>query len=152
MNEKKTVSRKIDDIDKKEYYTAPEDYFKDLPQLIQAKAVKPDNSSAWSALKPVLKFGIPVLLIVVLAYVVVQSNTENLNESDLIGEFTTEEVLDYLVQTDINSTDIVVAALVEGEIDTFFEQPTSEEEYIYEESILADIEWIEENLNSEEDI
>ena len=152
MNKKNKVSKGINDIDKQEFYTVPDGYFKDLPQIIQSKAVDSEKSRTWGVLTPVLKFAIPAILILTIAYFGIQSNSENIDESSFIGDVTTEEVLDYLVQTDISSTDIVIAALDEGELESFFELPTSEEEYIYEETILADIEWIEENLNSEEDI
>jgi len=121
MKEKDKNSKqpfKLDGIDKKVVYTVPDDYFKELPGIIQSRVVKPQPSKtpllAWST---GLKYALPIAaLIFVVFYFAIGFNDNKTDVVAMIDEVSTEELISYLDESDI-STDELISMLDFNEFD-----------------------------------
>lgn len=100
---------KLEGLPKKQPYTVPDDYFKELPGIIQARAVKPEQISApifsWSA---TLKYALPVIaLAIMLGYFGIRLSNDNINVQAMIDEIPTEELVSYLMESEISTEELL---------------------------------------------
>jgi hypothetical protein len=121
MEEKNNHSKsgiKLDSLPKKLPYSAPDNYFKELPSIIQARVVKPESS--WM---PSLKwsntwqYALPVIaLTMMLGYFGVRINNDDINVQAMIDEIPTEELINYITESDI-TTDELLSLIDINELD-----------------------------------
>ena len=109
---------KLDELPKKQPYSVPDDYFKELPSIIQSRVVKPELSRtpvfSWSA---TWKFALPVLaLVIMLGYFGIRLNNDDIDVQAMIDEISTEELVSYITESDI-STDELLSLIDINELD-----------------------------------
>lgn len=99
---------------KKNIYQVPEDYFEKLPQIIQARAVEPAIVTRRN-FAYVLRFAIPVILIIIVALVTLTNGTDDkgMNVEELLSEVSTEDLVEFLSNSDITTDEIL------AEVDLF---------------------------------
>lgn len=129
-----------DKLSNKNIHKVPEGYFEDLPQIIQAKAVESAKVKSIPKFVFQLKYAIPVLLILIVATVMFFNNSEEegSNVGTLLSEVSTEELIQFLEESEI-TTDEILAEVDFTEMELEFE---------YEDTgILDDNDISEDELN-----
>lgn len=130
----------INNIDRTNIFETPEGYFKDLPSIIQAKAVQNKPESIWKTAfaNPIVKLAIPALLIfAVFIWGGDFTDSQSTSETDteiLLAQLSVEEMQDYLLEeTDMTNSDLVeIVSEIEGEI-------TLENTQLLDDETLEDI-------------
>jgi hypothetical protein len=93
---------KLDDIPKKEIFTAPEGYFDALPGVVQARIVKQQHVT-----RPVwqysLRYAVPCVLVLVAG--IVWYTRQAASAQDILAGVATEELVSYLEETEAFSTE-----------------------------------------------
>ncbi len=131
----------LDDIKNKHIFETPKDYFKDLPTIIQAKALETKPEPIWKVAfaNPIVKFALPVLIIMLVFvwqgdFITTQSDQTNTAEMEvLLAQLTVEEMQHYLLEeTEITNADLVeivseIPADVSLEKQQFFDDETLED-------------------------
>jgi len=121
MKEKHNHSKpiiKLDELPKKQVYSVPDDYFKELPSIIQARAVKQEKTKTpvilWST---ALRFALPVIaLIMMLVYFGTRLNNDDIDIQAMLEDIPTEELVNYLTESDI-TTDELLSLIDVNELD-----------------------------------
>ena len=132
---------KVEDLPKKQPYTVPDDYFKELPGIIQTRAVKPEQINtpifSWSSS---LKYALPIIaLAIMLSYFGIRLSNDNINVQAMIDEIPTEELVSYLTESEISTEELLSLINVnELDIDGMIEENIellndSEWDYLIEE-------------------
>jgi len=120
---KKTV--KLEDLSKKETFSVPDGYFDALPTIIQTKAIDSTKKATVFNTGVVLKFALPsLLLLMVVGYFGFKNQfsptTSDANIELMLANISTEEMVEYLDQTDLSSEDFLELVSFDGEqIDDF---------------------------------
>ena len=101
---------KLDDIDKKQVFKVPEDYFEDLPVKIQQRISNERKNQrsgvpAWS-----LAFTAAILLLATFIFIIPNGDP---TAEDLLAEVSQEDIVAYLDQIDLDEYDIASAFAVE---------------------------------------
>ena len=109
---------KVDKLPKKQLYSVPDDYFKDLPGIIQARAVKPEQSRKpviiWSS---ALRYALPALALVMrLVYFGLRIEKTDIDVQAMIDEISTEELVSYITDSEI-TTDELLSLIDVNELD-----------------------------------
>lgn len=109
---------KLDELPKKQLYSVPDDYFKELPSIIQARAVKPEQTQTpaliWSS---ALRYALPVIaLVMMLVYFGVRINNDDIDVQAMIDEIPTEELIRYITESEI-TTDELLSLIDLNELD-----------------------------------
>lgn len=134
------MSHRLDDIDKKNIYKVPNDYFEKLPGIIQAKAIEESKrkSFAWSV--PAVKYAVPALLVLILAgyYAFFNPEVQPQTASEILAEIETNDLVEYLAFSEM-STDEILESVELDDIDFEFE---NEEIYLLNDSDLDDLEYV----------
>ena len=109
---------KLDELPKKQVYSVPDDYFKELPSIIQARVVKPEHIKSpvilWSS---ALRYALPVLaLVMMLVYFGAKLKNDNIDVQAMISEISTEELVLYLTESEI-TTDELLSLIDINELD-----------------------------------
>jgi len=116
---------KLEDVSKKESFSVPNGYFDTLPTIIQAKAIESTKPSFVLSKGLVLKLALPALLLVFIVGYVGYKFQQNLTITDnniesMLAEISTEELVEYLDQTDLSGEDFLELVSFDGEqIDDF---------------------------------
>ena len=140
---------KLDELPKKQVYSVPEDYFKELPGIIQARAIKPENIRTpviiWSS---ALRYALPVIaLVMMLVYFGTRLKNNDIDVQAMIGDIPTEELVLYLTESEITTDELLsLIDLNELDIDGMVDENIE---------LLNDSEWdelIEEYPDYENDI
>ena len=109
---------KLDELPKKQLYSVPDDYFKELPSIIQARVVKPEQARTpvlvWSS---ALRYALPVIaLVMMLVYFGVRINNDDIDVQAMIDEIPTEELISYITESEI-TTDELLSLIDLNELD-----------------------------------
>lgn len=109
---------KLDELPKKQLYSVPEDYFKELPSIIQARVVKPEQARTpalvWSS---ALRYALPVIaLVMMLVYFGVRLKNDDIDVQAMIDEIPTEELISYITESEI-TTDELLSLIDLNELD-----------------------------------
>lgn len=96
--------RKLEDIPKKDLFTAPDGYFDKLPGIIQARVAKPEPKSVWL---PVLKFALPVVALFTVGIFWFSNPTVKSVEAEL-ASINTEQLIAYLDNNEVVWEDVDV--------------------------------------------
>ncbi len=141
---------KLEDISKKETFSVPNGYFDTLPTIIQAKAIESTKKSFVFNTSIALKFALPSLILVMVAgYFGYKYQSSSISADDnielLLADISTEEMVEYLDQTDLSSEDFLELVSFDGEqIDDFsidLENITDEElDLLMEDFNIEDLE------------
>lgn len=116
---------KLENISKKETFSVPKGYFDTLPTIIQTKAIESTKKTFVFNTALALKFALPsILLLVVVGYFgyKYQLGSQVLDDKIelMLADISTEEMVEYLDQTDLSSEDFLELVSFEGEqIDDF---------------------------------
>lgn len=134
------MSRKLDDIEKKNIYKIPEGYFDKLPGIIQSRAVEESKKSSLFSSIPVFKYAIPALLVVILAgyYAFFDTQEQPKSAIELLAEVDTDELVEYLAYSEI-TTEEILANIELHEVDFEFE---NEEVDLLNDSDLEDLDHV----------
>lgn len=109
---------KLDELPKKQLYSVPDDYFKELPSIIQARVVKPEQARTpapvWSS---ALRYALPVIaLVMMLVYFGVRLKNDDIDVQAMIDEIPTEELISYITESEI-TTDELLSLIDLNELD-----------------------------------
>jgi hypothetical protein len=107
---------KLDKLPKKQLYSVPDNYFKELPSIIQARVVKPEQTRIliWSS---ALRYALPVIaLVMMLIYFGARINNDDIDVQAMIDEIPTEELISYITESEI-TTDELLSLIDLNEID-----------------------------------
>ncbi len=116
---------KLEDISKKDAFSVPDGYFDRLPTIIQTKAIESTKKRAVFVRTGVLRLAIPSLLLIMIAGYFgykYQSSSDRLDSRIelMLADVSTEEMVDFLDETDLTSDDLLELVSFEGEkIDDF---------------------------------
>jgi len=116
---------KLEYISKKETFSVPDGYFDTLPTIIQAKAIESTKKSFVFNTSMALKFALPSLIFVMLVgYFGYKyqsgSISADANIEQMLADISTEEMVEYLNQSDLSSEDFLELVSFDGEqIDDF---------------------------------
>lgn len=109
---------KLNELPKKRLYSVPDDYFKELPSIIQARVVKPEQARTpalvWSS---ALRYALPVIaLVMMLVYFGVRLKNDDIDVQAMIDEIPTEELISYITESEI-TTDELLSLIDLNELD-----------------------------------
>lgn len=109
---------KLDEIPKKQVYSVPDDYFKELPGIIQAQVVKPEQPPGFAITRSsALRYALPALaLIMMLVYFATRLNNDDIDVQAMIDEIPTEELISYITESEI-TTDELLSLIDVNELD-----------------------------------
>jgi hypothetical protein len=116
---------KLEDISKKDTFSVPEGYFENLPTIIQSKAIESTKKKIAFTQVGVLKLAIPSLLLLIIAGYFGYKYQNNPSQLDskielMLADVSTEEMVDFLDQTELSSDDLLEMVSFDGErIDDF---------------------------------
>lgn len=102
-------SFKLDNLPKKQIYSVPDDYFTELPTIIQSKAIQSNKNHApvlsWSN---ALRYALPVFaLAMMLAYFGTRINNDDIDIQALLDDVPTEALVDYISESDITTEELL---------------------------------------------
>ncbi|MEM6524844.1 MAG: hypothetical protein AAF693_13660 [Bacteroidota bacterium] len=134
------MSHKLDDIDKKNIYKVPNDYFDKLPGIIQARAIEENKKKGFVWSVSATKYAVPALLVVILSgyYAFFNSEAQPQTASEILAEIETDDLVEYLAFSEM-STDEILESVELDEIDFEFD---SEETDLLNDSDLGDLEYV----------
>ncbi len=116
---------KLENISKKEAFSVPDGYFDKLPTIIQTRAIESTKKRITFSNVGVLRWAIPALLLLIIAGYWGYKYQNNPNQLEakielILADISTEEMVDFLDQTDLSSDDLLEMVSFEGEkIDDF---------------------------------
>ena len=116
-NEHRNKNFKLEDLPKKQIFSVPEDYFTELPAIIQSRAVQPAKDTPLFSWPNALRYALPALaLVMMLVYFGTRVNNADINVQALIDEVPTEELVAYISNSDI-TTDELLSLIDINELD-----------------------------------
>lgn len=105
---------KLEDINKKNIHKVPEGYFDELPQMIQSKIAEQNVITSGTfqrskAFRYGFQLALPVaILLMVVGYFAFFNNTSaELSPEDMLAEVSTDELVDYLEESEITTEEII---------------------------------------------
>ena len=109
---------KLEELPKKQLYTVPENYFNELPGIVQARVVKSQRENTrsifWSAS---LRYALPVIaMVMMLVYFGVRINNDDLDVQAMLDDIPTEELILYITESEI-TTDELLSLIDINELD-----------------------------------
>ncbi|SFF27587.1 hypothetical protein [Thermoflexibacter ruber] len=123
----------LDESDKvNSIFDAPKEYFENLPQKVNKRIQQSQKVPIWTLyLQP--KYALIIASIVILLVAGVTFMNPNQEKSVTLTslDFSTQEIKEYLLQSEIHEYDLVSFYLANGELE-------DEEEFLLEEEILSD--------------
>jgi len=136
------MKHELNDIEKKNIFRAPENYFEEFPQKMQG-IIQREQSTTRMQLrwKPVISLA-SIVLIALVIYLIPgkSSDTEN-----FISDFSESEVVEYLANTGYDAETLIISTVSEEDIDALLIKNNPEEEYLFNEMYYDDI-LLEENI------
>lgn len=97
----------INDLKKGNIFKVPESYFDDLPMRIQSRIEKPKSIWEQPTLSFSLKFALPTIAIVLIAYFGFLRSPSLPEYESILKEISTEEIVDYLAYSDITTDEML---------------------------------------------
>ena len=97
---------KLDDIDKKQAFKAPEGYFEDLPMKIQQRITEEPRKQSSST--PVWALAMAASVVIVVAFIFLFQDNQPSTES-LLADIPQEELIAYLDQLEVDEYDLANA-------------------------------------------
>lgn len=111
---------KLENVSKKEIFSVPDGYFDKLPSIIQNKAIESTKKKTYLVSSGVLKLAFPfIALILIVGYFgyKFQNNSSKFNSNIelMLASVSTEEMVNFLDESDISSDDLLELVSFEGE-------------------------------------
>jgi len=133
---------KLEEDNRNTFYTVPDGYFEKLPTEIQEKLEKP-HTEHYNLRGVALKIAFACLLFIPLTYYLLPFSTREEPDIkvELLENFTNEDLLNYISQTEYNATELLEIALNDDNIDELLVSPSLVEEYQLQETLLEDMIW-----------
>ena len=132
----------LNDIEKKNIFRAPENYFEEFPKkmqgIIQMEQVSPRMQLRW---KPVVSLA-SIVLIALVIYLIPGKSSDT---ESFISDFSESEVVEYLANTGYDAETLIISTVSEEDIDALLIKNNPEEEYLFNEMYYDDI-LLEENI------
>jgi hypothetical protein len=128
----------LENIPKKQIFEVPEGYFERLPQVVQSRTTQVQHSPGMPYLRIAVRYALPLVLLGASLWFWLMPAQKQSAES-LLADIHTEELIRYLVETDMELDDILLttelenlaADGVEDEVYSLFQ-----EEYHTDEDLL----------------
>lgn len=100
---------KLTDIKKKNIYTTPDKYFDQLPTRIQNRVnIKNQVTGSFFNWNMVLKVASPAIAVILIVfYISIDRNKNGQSAEDLLAQIATDDLIAYLVTTDISTEEII---------------------------------------------
>ena len=100
---------KLDELPKKEVYSVPDNYFKELPSIIQTRVVESEQARTpvliWSS---ALRYALPVIaLIMMLVYFGTRIKNSDIDVQAMIDDIPTEELISYITESEITTYELL---------------------------------------------
>ena len=98
---------KPEEMERRNIFKVPEGYFEDLPAIIQSRVTR---KKAWwetPVLIGTLKYAVPALLILVIAFFTIRRPVEVKSPDALIAEVSTEDLIEFLEGSEITAEEIL---------------------------------------------
>jgi len=105
---------KLDEIPKRNIFTTPEGYFDELPSIIQARTKEKESILSHPVFVGSLKYAIPMMLIIIAVAIWKQPDSQLATEQ-LLSEISTEEIIDYMQDSEMTSYELVEILQLSGE-------------------------------------
>jgi len=133
---------KLEDDNRHSFYKAPPGYFETLPSKIQEKIEKPTMHS-FGIQNISVKIAFVCLVFISLAYFLLPFSNEKepVEKVELLQNFSSEELLNYISQTEINTSELIEVAVNKNNINDILVSPSIAEEYQLQETLLEDMLW-----------
>lgn len=111
---------KLEELNKKDVFSVPDDYFDKLPTIIQTRAVESTKKRNVYSPIGVMRLALPALLIIFISGYVGYKYLYNPTQPDsrieaMLTDVSTEEMVSYLKETDITSDELLEIVSFEGE-------------------------------------
>ncbi len=128
---------KLDKLDKKVVYTVPDNYFNQLPGIIQSRVTESANS-----IKPAvswsfgLKYALPIAaMFIMVIYLVISYQPKPIDVQAMLDEVSTEELIAYLEESELSTDELLsIIDLDEFDVDGLIDEDIE---------LLNDNEWDE---------
>lgn len=120
------MSRKLEDIDKKNVHKIPDGYFDALPGVIQSRVAAERASSRRPSVAPSLKWALASIAMLAVGYFVFfRSTSPAATPEELLAQVETQQLIDYLAVSDI-TTEEIIEGLDPNEVDLVLESTQSD--------------------------
>ena len=142
------MSKKLSDIDNREYYRVPEGYFDKLPMQVRSRLDREGNRVRWYQLPPV-RVAVPlVAAALVLAVLFFPVPTAETSAEKYLSDLSDEEMIEYLIESDLSYSELLTGIASED----ILYRPTPEELMSVEEALIDDVDWLGTYELEQEDI
>lgn len=111
--------KKLEDIPKKDFFSAPDGYFDSLPQRVAVRLEKKPKPYA-TAVRYSLQYALPLVVLAVGLFWFLQS--ANQNAEKLLADVETTELVSYLAEADVSYEDFMDEVKPDREEATALEQ------------------------------
>lgn len=100
--------KKLENIPKKEIFTVPEGYFDKLPAQIQNRVTARTSTRGFTFVS-VLKFALPVFLILLMAAILFYNSNKGIEVSaeSMLAAINTEDLVAYLDDSELSTDDVL---------------------------------------------
>ncbi|UII24212.1 hypothetical protein [Fulvivirga ligni] len=102
---------KLDALKKENVYKVPDHYFEQLPHKIQEQAVESSKKRGWVFTPSAVRLALPSLVILLVAVYIIwlkpSTEIEGPNAQELLAQVSSEEIINYLEDTDITTEEIL---------------------------------------------
>jgi hypothetical protein len=95
--------KRLEDIEKKQYFEVPDGYFENLPLKIQERVARPQARLQWFQ-APALRYAVPVAIIAVAGWLWLKPNAASIE--DQLSDIHESELITYLNESEVVSEDL----------------------------------------------
>ena len=134
MEELKNIAPNLHKLPKKDVFVAPDNYFDELPGMIQDRILSQNKKSIFQWTLPTSKFAIPVAGVIVVALMYFSKPTSDIEQA------TQNEMTAYVdQQMDMEFDETLLAEELNTDNTTITEEASSVEEYLLSDDIEEDL-------------
>ncbi len=129
---------KLEDINKDNIFKVPDDYFENFPERLRErlKETEQQKKTPVIRLRPIINMAAAAVILIFAIYGITQINDNSTSVDQLLSEISSEDLVDYLVESDMSteefleSLDMSIIASTEDPISDEFipSDPLDEEE------------------------
>lgn len=137
------MREKLNKYKNKKFYKVPENYFEELPSIIQNRVQDKEGNHSFFSGTYALKVAIPTILLLIVIYFVVPIGSTS--EENTFFELSANEVVTYFDNNGYNASYLLEEISDQVNEDNLLKEFTFEEEYALQEKNLQKFDWIEED-------
>ena len=134
---------KLSNYSNRPFYKVPDGYFDQLPTRIQEN-VQQHSMPSWRSIPNLyikVTFACSVIILLLVIFLPHEVQEENITNTGLHENFTSDELINYLTQTGIGSSELLEIIITEEMDDDILTPITLEEEYKLQEDLLNYSSW-----------